>query len=104
MKNKEERILKRDDRLLKNEKSWRRARIGATFIFFIILITIFIIRGDNFISKDQRIEALVSITVWCFFWLLIIDWLNMRIRHIDSIKFYRKKCSIADKGEAKATS
>ncbi len=102
MKTKEEKILKRDDRLLKNEKSWRRARIGATFIFFIIIITIFIIRSDNFTSKDLKIEAMVSITAWCFFWLLIIDWLNMRIRHIDSIKLYRKKNSITN--EAKATS
>ena len=102
MKNKEEKILKRDDRLLKNEKSWRRARIGATFIFIIILITIFIIRGGNPVSKDQNIEALSSIIAWCFFWLLIIDWLNMRIRHIDSIKLYRKKNSSIN--GAKATS
>lgn len=94
MKNREEMILKREDRLLKNEKSWRRARIGAIFLFIVFLLTILSIYGNDLISKDEKIKILMAIGGWCLFWLIIIDWLNLHLRHIDSIHFYRKNYMI----------
>lgn len=91
MKNEEETILKRESRLLKNEKSWRRARIAAIFLFVVSLLSILAFYGDDLISKDERAEALGSVVIWSLFWLLIIDWLTLRIWHIDSIHFYRRR-------------
>lgn len=91
MKNEEEKILKRENRLLKNEKSWRRARIGATLLFIVSLMIILTIYGDDSISKDQRAEALGAVVIWSLFWLLIIDWLTLHLWYIDSIKLYRKR-------------
>jgi hypothetical protein len=96
MKTKEEIILKREDRLLKNEKSWRRARIGAVFLFVIFLIIILTIYGDDLISKDEKVETLVAVASSCLFWIVIIDWLTLRIWHIDSINLYRKKSCTKD--------
>ena len=96
MKNKEEIILKREDRLLSNEKSWRRARIGAVFLFVIFLIVILTLYGDDLISKDEKVKTLVAVVISCLFWIVIIDWLTLRIWHIDSINFYRKKISTKD--------
>jgi type VI protein secretion system component VasK len=90
MKTEEEIILKHDNRLLKDEKSWRRARIGAGLLFLIFLIALLVIYGDDLISADERHQALIAIAIWCFFWLLIIESLTLRIRHIDSIKLYRE--------------
>jgi isoprenylcysteine carboxyl methyltransferase (ICMT) family protein YpbQ len=87
---KEEKILKRDDRLIKNEKSWRRARIGAIFLAIIhILILVFVIKEPSILQGEK--EGLISLIVWVVFWLLVIDWLNLRLGHIDSIKLYRNK-------------
>jgi hypothetical protein len=91
MKNKEEIILKREDCLLKNEKSWRRARVGAVFLFVIFLMVILTIYIADLILKDEKVNTFVAVAVWCLFWLLIIDWLTLRIWHIDSINLYRKK-------------
>ena len=90
MKNKEEIILKREDRLLKNEKSWRRARIGAIFLFIVFLVAVFSIYGDDLISKDEKFKVLMAVGGWCLFWLIIIDWLSLHLRHIDSVNHYRK--------------
>lgn len=91
MRSKEELILRREGRLLKDEKSWRRARIGAGLLFLIFLIALLVIYGDDLISADERHQALIAIAIWCFFWLLIIESLTLRIRHIDSINLHRKK-------------
>lgn len=98
MKTEEEIILKHDNRLLKDEKSWRRARIGAGFLFLIFLIALLVIYGDALISADERHQALIAIAIWCFLWLLIIDSLTLRIRHIDSIKLYRENKSNSRQG------
>jgi len=85
-------IQARDDKLLKNEKSWRRARIGAlilTVVWALILYTLF--KPPHIMER----EGLFAIIGCIFFWLLILDWLNMRIRHIDSIKYYRNKLTAA---------
>lgn len=87
---KEEKILKRDDRLIKNEKSWRRARIGAICLAIIyILILVFVIKEPSILQGEK--EGLISLIIWVIFWLLLIDWLNLRLVHIDSIKLYRSK-------------
>lgn len=90
MNNKEQIILKHDDRLLKNETSWRRARIGALILFVVFLIIILTVMRENLISKEERTEALTSVIMGSVFWLLIIDWLTLRLRHIDSINLYRR--------------
>jgi hypothetical protein len=91
MANREQKIQKRDDCLLKNEKSWRRARIGAIFLFLVFSIMLYYICTDDFLSKDERPEGLAAIVFWFMLWLVIIDTLNLRIRYIDSIKFYRER-------------
>ena len=100
MKNKEEIILKREDGLLKNEKSWRRARIGAAFLFAVFLIAMLFIYRENLTAKDERAKTLTAVGIWCFFWLLLISWLNLRIQYIDSINRYRKK-NVADGNSGK---
>ena len=98
MENHEQKILKREERLLKNEKSWRRSRVLAIFIFFFhlfglfVLITMVFIEPENSLSRTSRTEGLAAMTFFaCLFWLLVIEWTNRRIWHIDSIKLYRKK-------------
>ena len=86
MKNNEEKIRKRDASLVKNEKSWRRARVGAICLS-IIHILIFILMFKEL--QEESKEGLVSIVIIVIFWLLIISWLNLRLGHIDSIKLYR---------------
>jgi undecaprenyl pyrophosphate phosphatase UppP len=94
MPDKEEAIRKRDDRLLRNEKSWRRARVGAIVLFIIFFaITISIVYTDNLESPLSEHQAIIAMAIWCVFWLLLIDWLTLRLRHIDSIKLYRKTIS-----------
>jgi type VI protein secretion system component VasK len=97
MVDKEQKILKRDDKLLKNEKSWRRARIGAIFFSIIHIIILVTLKRDEFLSPEEQKEALVYMGMWLLFWLLVVSWLNMRLRHIESIKLYRKKESEAVK-------
>lgn len=91
MKNTDEMVLKREDRLLKNEKSWRRAKIGAIFLFIVFLLTILSVYGDDLVSTDETFNVLMALGGWCLVWLVIIDWLNLHLHHIDSIKLYRKK-------------
>ena len=92
MKN-EERITRYDERLLRNERSWRRARIGAIFFSVLSFIAFLFARKDDLIAGDSLSEELVVSVIWILFWLLIIDWLTLRLRHIDSINFYRHKYS-----------
>jgi hypothetical protein len=94
VQNQEQKIIKRDDRMLKNEKSWRRARIGAIFLFLIFSMMITFIYKDDFLSRSEKIETLAAVGVWFILWLAIIETLNFRIMHIDSIKLYRKKACI----------
>jgi hypothetical protein len=87
----EEKILKRDDKLLKNEKSWRRARIGI-FIIAPIQIFSFIICFAAPSTVKAKIDIpYAAMLAFSVFWLLVLDLLNMRLRHIDSIKLYRSK-------------
>ena len=84
---KTERIRKRDDRLLKNEKSWRRARVGVVIMMLVWLLISFTL-FDSIEARENK-ESLYSIIGWVLFWVLIFDWLNLRIWHIESIKYYR---------------
>ena len=79
---------KRDDKLLKNEKSWRRARIGAAIlavVWLIILNTVF----KSFKAQQENEKILFFSIGWFLFWIVVIDWLNLRIGHIESITYYR---------------
>jgi hypothetical protein len=87
---KEEKILKRDEKLLKNEKSWRRARTGAIILAVIQIIFLAAFIKNSSVLQGEK-EAIASLVASALFWLLIIDWLNLRLNHIDSIKLYRNK-------------
>jgi NADH:ubiquinone oxidoreductase subunit 6 (subunit J) len=90
MRHKEEKILMGEEHLLRRGKSWRRARVGAIALFFIFIVAAIPIYGDDTISKEERSNALNLIVIGCVFWLLIIEWLTLHIRRIDSIKLHRK--------------
>jgi hypothetical protein len=49
---------------------------------------------DDFLSRSEKNETLAAVGVWFIFWLAIIETLNLRIMHIDSIKLYRKQACI----------
>lgn len=90
MKSREDKIRKRDERLLKQDRSWRRARIGAIFLSIIHILILFVLKNDEFSSTEEQKECYHALGIWIFFWLLIVSWLNLRLGHIDSIKLYRK--------------
>jgi len=80
-----EKIRKRDDKLVKNEKSWRRARVGVVILVLVWLSILYAFKGEIMENK----EGLFSCIGWVLFWIVIFDWLNLRIWHIESIKYYR---------------
>jgi hypothetical protein len=83
-------ILNWYDKLLKNEKSWRRARIGAVIlavVWLLILYTVF----KSFQIQEENEKILFFAIGWFLFWIVVVDWLNLRISHIESIKYYRSK-------------
>jgi hypothetical protein len=84
----DEKILKRDEKLLKNEKSWRRARIGILIIAPIQILALYLTMLPSTIEEKVHIAPAIASSV---FWLLVIDLLNLRLNHIDSIKLYRNK-------------
>jgi len=99
MSSREQIIIKREDRLLKNEHSWRRARIGAIFLSGIFIVAFLAIFWNDLISRDEAIKSLTALGIWCLFWLLLIDWLSLRIQHIDTINFYRQKYCTTENSE-----
>jgi len=101
MVNKEEKIRKRDDRLLKNENSWQRARAGAIFLSIMYVLVVVIIQYDELSSPEEQEKCFVALGKGILFWLLIVSWLNLRLGHIESIKLYRKKEPEAAKGDHK---
>jgi len=80
-----EKIRKRDDKLVKKEKSWRRARVGVVILVLVWLSILYAFKGEILENK----EWLFSCIGWVLFWIVIFDWLNLRIWHIESIKYYR---------------
>jgi hypothetical protein len=91
MRHKEEKILMGEDRLLRREKSWRRARVGAIALFFIFIVAAIPIYGGDTMSKEEKSKAFNLIVIGCVFLLLIIEYMNLRFQHIDSINLYREK-------------
>jgi predicted RNA-binding Zn-ribbon protein involved in translation (DUF1610 family) len=86
MKTKEERIHARDDALLKKEASMRRSRIGAIVFAILFLLTATVLSRDN-LTHDKEI-------FWSLSLIVIIElayYYDLRIKHIESIKMYRKK-------------
>ncbi|MHC4315767.1 MAG: hypothetical protein ACYSW3_25270 [Planctomycetota bacterium] len=98
-KTEEQKIRTRDDNLLRNEKSWRRARIGAIFLSIMYVLVIVILQRDEFSSPEEQEKCFVALGKMILFWLLIVSWLNLRLGHIESIKLYRKKEPEAVKGD-----
>jgi hypothetical protein len=84
-----EKIRKRDDRLLKNEKSWRRAKVGVvTLMLFSLFVSYMIFQTGE---AQENKELLFSCIGGVLFWIVIFEWLNLRISHIESIKYYRNQ-------------
>ncbi len=84
-----EKIERRDDRLVRNEKSWRRARVGTVIFILVWLLISYMFFESGEALKDK--EVLFSCIGWILFWIVIFDWLNLRIWHIESIKYYRSQ-------------
>ncbi len=83
-----DKVLAKDDKFIRNEKSWRRARIGAVIFALIWLyITYVMFRLAPYRGLNKE-DVFFSIG-WLLFWMVLIDWLNMRIYHIESVKYYR---------------
>ena len=84
-------ILVRDDSLLRKEKSWRRARIGVVILgaVWLLMLISYIISERCLVLEQMGLSFILM--GWMLFWLLLFDWLNMRLRHIESIKYYRDK-------------
>lgn len=93
-------ILARDDKLLKNEKSWRRSRIGIIMLAVVWLFILYVILKYSDVSEQKK-EVLFFIIGWFLFWVVLIDWINLRLWHIESIKYYRniKKDCVQPKAE-----
>ena len=85
----EDKIRVRDDRLLKNEKSWRRARVGVVILMIVWLFGAYMIFQTGEAQENKKL--LFSCIGWVLFWIVIFDWLNLRIWHIESIKYYRNQ-------------
>jgi len=82
-----EKIRKRDDRLVKNEKSWRRARVGVVILMLVwLLISYMFFKSGEALENKELLYTCIG---WVLFWIVIFDWLNLRIWHIESIKYYR---------------
>ena len=86
MNTKEERIHARDDALLKQEASMRRSRIGAIIFAILIPLTATVLIRDN-LTHDK--EMFWSLSLILTFWLAY--YYDLRIKHIESVKMYRKK-------------
>jgi len=82
-----EKIRKRDDKFVKNEKSWRRSRVGVVILLLIWLLISYTLFESNEFHEDK--ELLYACIGWVLFWIVIIDTLTLRIWHIESIKYYR---------------
>ena len=96
MKSREERIRKRDERLLRKERSLQRARIGAICLSIFHILILLVLKNDEFLPVGEKKEVFTTLGTWILFWLLIVSWLNLRLGHIDSIKLYRKENSTTD--------
>jgi hypothetical protein len=90
MDSREQIIIDRENCLLRNERSWRRSRIGVIFFFIMSVIILLGMLSSDLIQKDGRNIALFF-GIPCVFWLLLLDWVNLRLHHIDSIHYYREK-------------
>ncbi|OQA00392.1 MAG: hypothetical protein BWY69_01738 [Planctomycetes bacterium ADurb.Bin401] len=86
----EEKIIKRDDKLLKKEKLWRRTRISAFICAPLqVLSAMFCVASCS--TVEERIRTIIVSFVICMGWLLILNLAYARLSHIASIKLYRSK-------------
>ncbi len=93
MKTKEQRLHDHEEHLLTNERSIRRSRAGAIgFIMLFFLISIVYSMGEptSNLREDQLALSLNGCILLC---IVLAYQYGMQIKHIDSIKRYRKKLS-----------
>ena len=83
-----DKVLAKDDKFIRNEKSWRRARIGVVIFAVIWLFIVYAVFRSAPYWELNKEDVFFSIG-WLFFWMVLIDWLNIRIYHIQAIKYYR---------------
>jgi hypothetical protein len=108
MKTREQKVIDRDDDLLKRERSIKFTRTAATF-FAALMFFAFIMHSVHVskyaaadvdaisviaVSTDAgTIDLKIPIILMCafFVWAALAHEYNLRVRHIDSIKMYRSK-------------
>ena len=88
MKSREQKIIEQDDRLLRKERSWRRAFAGSIVLAIITGVGLFMIINDTSVLQEKD-EIMLAIGGHLLFWMLIAGYCDLRLRHIKSIKFYR---------------
>ena len=93
-----EKIMRYENRLLRNEESWRRARIGAYFLGIMAFLML-VIHTVPLSSEDPLTEFHDYLIIGVVFWVVIIDWVTLRLRHIDSIHYYRNQGTQKEQGE-----
>ena len=81
-----EKIIERDDKLLRKEKLFRISRILA--IFMLIVTLIFHINSIYPLKLDISIQPLI-LSIVC--WFSVAGSMTLLLHHIDSIKLYRSK-------------
>ncbi len=90
MKTKEQKILERDDDLLKREGSLRRSR-GGSIVFVILFFLVLGVYSESATlpaSEDKLTFSLAGCILLC---IILAYQYGMQIKHIDSIKLYRKQ-------------
>ena len=88
MKSREQKIIEQDDRLLRKERSWRRAFVGSIFLAIMTGVALFVTISETSVLKEKD-EIMSAIGGHLLFWMLIAGYCDLRLRHIKSIKFYR---------------
>ncbi|OHB54961.1 MAG: hypothetical protein A2Y12_00845 [Planctomycetes bacterium GWF2_42_9] len=87
----DEKIIERDDKLLKKEKLWRRTRISVFICAPLqILSTVCSFASRSNVKEEIVLYATALFTVFLG-WLLLLNLANARLSHIASIKLYRSK-------------
>jgi hypothetical protein len=90
MKTKEQKILERDDDLLKREGSLRRSR-GGSIVFVILFFLVLGVYSESATLPASEDKLTISLA-GCILLCSILAFLyGLQIKHLDSIKVYRRK-------------
>lgn len=108
MKTSEQKVIDRDDALLKRERSIRFTRATATFFAALMFVSFIMhsVHTSKYAAADADaaatfvlitdagiIDLKIPIFLMCafFFWAALAHEYNLRSKHIDSIKMYRSR-------------